>query len=144
MRQGAPPMQAAWNCRRIEVIASDRLLLRNRGRIVPERNLITDVPGVRVGHAEDTRLGSGVTAIVFDEPAVASMDVRGGGPGTRETDLLDPAMTVERVDALAFSGGSAFGLEAGAGVQALLRERGRGFKVRTARVPIVPGAIIFD
>ena len=70
--------------------------------------------------------------------------MRGGGPGTRETDLLDPAMTVERVDALALSGGSAFGLEAGAGVQALLRERGRGFKVRTARVPIVPGAIMFD
>jgi D-aminopeptidase len=111
---------------------------------VPDRNLITDVPGVRVGHAEDVRLASGVTAIVFDEPAVASIDVRGGGPGTRETDMLDPAMTVERVDALAFSGGSAFGLEAGAGVQALLRERGRGFKVRTARVPIVPGAIIFD
>jgi D-aminopeptidase len=111
---------------------------------VPERNLITDVPGVRVGHAEDTRLASGVTVIVFDEPVVASIDVRGGGPGTRETDLLDPAMTVERVDALALSGGSAFGLEAGAGVQALLRERGRGFKVRTARVPIVPGAIIFD
>ena len=111
---------------------------------MPERNLITDVPGVRVGHAEDTRLASGVTAIVFDEPAVASIDVRGGGPGTRETDLLDPAMTVERVDALALSGGSAFGLDAGGGVQALLRERGRGFKVRTARVPIVPGAIIFD
>src|SRR5215467_6702241 len=74
------------------------------------RNLITDVPGLRVGHADDPALGSGVTAVVFDEPAAASLDVRGGGPGTRETDLLDPAMTVERVDALAFSGGSAFGL----------------------------------
>src|SRR5262249_30978896 len=74
----------------------------------------------------------------------ASMDVRGGGPGTRETDLLDPAMTVERVDGLALSGGSAFGLEAGGGVQAWLRERGRGFAVRSARVPIVPGAILFD
>src|SRR4051812_4847312 len=108
------------------------------------RNLITDVAGVSVGHADDHTVASGVTAIVFDTGAVASIDVRGGGPGTRETDLLDPAMTVERVDALALSGGSAFGLEAGAGVQALLRERGRGFKVRTARVPIVPGAIIFD
>jgi D-aminopeptidase len=107
-------------------------------------NLITDVAGVRVGHAQDAQLASGVTAIVFDEPAVASIDVRGGGPGTRETDLLDPAMTVERIDAIALSGGSAFGLEAGAGVQALLRERGRGFQVRTARVPIVPGAILFD
>ena len=112
---------------------------------MPEpRNLITDVAGVRVGHAEDARLASGVTAIVFDEPAVASIDVRGGGPGTRETDLLDPAMTVERIDAIALSGGSAFGLEAGGGVQAWLRERGRGFQVRSARVPIVPGAILFD
>jgi L-aminopeptidase/D-esterase-like protein len=108
------------------------------------RNLITDVAGVRVGHAEDARLASGVTAIVFDEPAVASMDARGGGPGTRETDLMDPAMTVERIDGLALSGGSAFGLEAGGGVQAWLRERGRGFQVRTARIPIVPGAILFD
>src|SRR5262245_32246558 len=109
-----------------------------------EHNLITDVAGVRIGHAQDARLASGVTAILFDEPAVASMDVRGGGPGTRETDLLEPAMTVDRIDGLAFSGGSAFGLEAGGGVQALLRERGRGFQVRTARVPIVPGAILFD
>src|SRR3954469_17211362 len=107
-------------------------------------NLITDVPGLRVGHADDARLASGVTAIVFDEPAVAAFDARGGGPGTRETDLLDPAMTVERVDAVALSGGSAHGLEAGAGVQAWLREQGRGFQVRTARVPIVPGAILFD
>src|SRR5437868_2776990 len=110
----------------------------------PPRTLITDVAGVRVGHAQDERLASGATAIVFDEPAVASMDVRGGGPGTRETDMLDPAMTVERIDAIAFSGGSAFGLEAGGGVQAWLREQGRGFAVRSARVPIVPGAIIFD
>src|SRR6267154_3184356 len=108
------------------------------------RNLITDVAGVRVGHAQDERLASGVTAIVFEEPAVASMDVRGGGPGTRETDMMDPAMTVERVDGLALSGGSAFGLEAGGGMQALLREQGRGFPVRTTRVPIVPGAILFD
>jgi D-aminopeptidase len=90
------------------------------------KNLITDVPGVQVGHAEDARLGSGVTALVFEEPAVASLDVRGGGPGTRETDLLEPAMTVAHIDGLALSGGSAFGLEAGGGVQAWLRERGRG------------------
>ena len=108
------------------------------------RNLLTDVAGVRVGHADDAKLASGVTAVVFDEPAVASIDVRGGGPGTREADLLDPAMTVERIDAIALSGGSAFGLEAGAGMQAWLREQGRGFQVRSARVPIVPGAILFD
>jgi D-aminopeptidase len=108
------------------------------------RNLITDIAGVRVGHAADEKLGSGATAIVFDAPAVAAVDLRGGGPGTREVDLLDPAMTVEHVDAIALSGGSAFGLDTASGVQALLAEQGRGFAVRTARVPIVPGAILFD
>ena len=108
------------------------------------RNLITDVAGVRVGHAEDQKLGSGATAIMFDAPAVAGVDLRGGGPGTREADLLDPAMTVAHVDAIALSGGSAFGLDTASGVQALLAEQGRGFAVRTARVPIVPGAILFD
>jgi D-aminopeptidase len=108
------------------------------------RNLITDVPGINIGHAEDARLGSGATAIVFEEPAVASIDLRGGGPGTRETALLDPAQTVEGIDAITLSGGSAFGLDAASGVQAWLKERGRGFAVRTARVPIVPAAILFD
>lgn len=108
------------------------------------RNLITDVPSLRVGHAGDTKLGSGVTAIVFDAAVVASVDVRGGGPGTRETALLDPAQTVEGIDAIVLSGGSAFGLDAASGVQAWLREQGRGFQVRDARVPIVPGAILFD
>jgi D-aminopeptidase len=108
------------------------------------RNLITDVPGIRIGHAEDARLGSGATAVMFDEPAVASIDVRGGGPGTRETALLDPAQTVEGIDAIALSGGSAFGLDSASGVQAWLREQGRGFAVRSARVPIVPAAILFD
>ena len=108
------------------------------------QNLITDVAGVRVGHAADARLGSGVTAVVFDEPAIASVDVRGGGPATRESDLLAPGRSVERVDGFALSGGSAFGIEAGAGVQALLREQGRGFAIGPARVPIVPGAALFD
>ncbi len=108
------------------------------------RNLITDVPGVRVGHAGDARLCSGVTAVVFDKAVVGSVDVRGGGPGTRETALLDPAQTVEGIDAIVLAGGSAFGLDAASGVQAWLREQGRGFVVREARVPIVPGAILFD
>jgi len=108
------------------------------------QNLITDVAGVRVGHAHDTRLGSGVTAVIFDEPAIASVDIRGGGPATRQGDLLAPGRSVERVDAVALSGGSAFGIEAGGGVQALLREQGRGFAVGAARVPIVPGAALFD
>src|SRR3990170_7354393 len=98
------------------------------------RNLITDVAGIRIGHAEDARLASGVTAVVFDEPAIASVDVRGGGAGTRETALLDPAQTVEGIDAIVLSGGSAFGLDAASGVQALMREKGRGFRVRDARV----------
>jgi L-aminopeptidase/D-esterase-like protein len=108
------------------------------------RNLITDVPGLKVGHAADAGLGSGSTAIIFDEPAVASIDVRGGGPGTRETALLDPAQTVQGIDAIALSGGSAFGLDAASGVQAWLKEQNRGFAVRSARVPIVPAAILFD
>ena len=108
------------------------------------RNLITDVAGLSVGLAEDTALASGVTAIVFEAPAVAAVDVRGGGPGTRETDLLDPAMTADRIDAIALAGGSAFGLDAAAGVQAWLREQGRGFAVRSARIPLVPAAILFD
>lgn len=108
------------------------------------RNLITDVEGVRVGHAEDARLGSGVTVVVFDAPAVASIDIRGGGPGTRESVLLEPGRTVPGIDAISLSGGSAFGLDAASGVQALMREQGRGFAVGPARVPIVPGAILFD
>jgi L-aminopeptidase/D-esterase-like protein len=108
------------------------------------RNLITDVPGLKVGHAQDGRLGSGATAVIFDEPAAASIDVRGGGPGTRETALLDPAQTVQGIDAIVLSGGSAFGLDAASGVQAWLREQGRGFAVRSAKVPIVPAAILFD
>ncbi len=107
-------------------------------------NLLTDIAGVRVGHADDARLASGATAIIFDQPAVAAIDVRGGGPGTREDALLDLANTVERVDAITLSGGSAFGLEAGGGVQAWLAEQGRGFRIRDAVIPIVPGAIMFD
>src|SRR5580704_7442452 len=90
------------------------------------------------------RLGSGSTAVIFEQPAVASVDVRGGGPGTRETALLDPAQTVEGIDAIALSGGSAFGLDAASGVQGWLKEQNRGFAVRGARVPIVPAAILFD
>ena len=108
------------------------------------RNLITDVPGIQVGHADDARLGSGATVVIFDEPAVASIDVRGGGPGTRETALLDPAQTVQGIDAIALSGGSAYGLDAASGVQAWLKEQNRGFVVRTTKVPIVPAAILFD
>ncbi len=108
------------------------------------RNLITDVAGLKVGHAEDMRLGSGATALIFDEPAIGSIDLRGGAPGTRESALLDPTQTVEGIDAITLSGGSAFGLDAASGVQAWLREQGRGFAVGAACVPIVPAAIVFD
>jgi len=124
--------------RRIEVIAGDRL------SCMAQHNLITDVAGIRVGNAQDARIGSGVTVIVFDQPAMASIDVRGGATGTRESVLLDFGMTVERIDAIALAGGSAFGLEAASGVMAWLAEQGRGYPVRSARVPIVPGAILFD
>src|SRR5947208_2620927 len=108
------------------------------------RNLITDVAGLKVGHADDAALASGVTAILFDEPAVASADVRGGAPGTRDIDLLQPDETVERIDAVVLSGGSAFGLDAPSGVQAWLREQGRGFAIGDIRIPIVSGAVLFD
>jgi L-aminopeptidase/D-esterase-like protein len=108
------------------------------------KNLLTDIAGIRVGHAGDAALASGVTAVIFDRPAIASMDVRGGGPGIRDGSVLDPVNTVEQIDAIALSGGSAFGLEAGGGVQAWLAEQGRGFRIREAIIPIVPGAICFD
>ncbi|WOH79250.1 P1 family peptidase [Bradyrhizobium sp. BEA-2-5] len=108
------------------------------------KNLLTDIVGVAVGHADDPTVASGVTAILFERPAVASIDVRGGGPGTREEALLSPHNVVEAIDAIALSGGSAFGLDAGGGVQAWLAEQGRGFRVREAVVPLVPGAIVFD
>ena len=108
------------------------------------RNLLTDVPGLAVGHATDLVLGSGVTAIVFDALAVASVVTLGGAPGSRDTALLEPEMTAPGVDAIVLSGGSAFGLDAAGGVQAVLRGLGRGVLVGTVRVPIVPQAIIFD
>lgn len=107
-------------------------------------NLLTDIEGVAVGHATDLALGSGVTTIVFDQPAIASGLVLGGAPGGRDTALLDPSMTVQTVDAFVLSGGSAFGLDAAGGVQSGLRQAGRGFAVGTTRVPIVPQAILMD
>ncbi|MBB6012576.1 L-aminopeptidase/D-esterase-like protein [Aquamicrobium lusatiense] len=108
------------------------------------RNLITDVAGLRVGNAADLRIRSGVTAVLCDEPAVAAVQVLGGAPGTRETDLLEPHNTVEAVNAVVLAGGSAFGLDAASGTQAFLREQGVGFTVQDQVVPIVPAAILFD
>ncbi len=108
------------------------------------RNLITDVAGLKVGNAADARLKSGVTAILCDDPAVAGVQILGGAPGTRETDLLEPHNSVEAINAIVLSGGSAFGLDAASGAQAALRERGIGFDAFGHTVPIVPAAILFD
>jgi D-aminopeptidase len=110
------------------------------------KNLITDVPGLRVGNADDARLASGVSAVLFDAPAVAGIATLGGAPALRDGALLSPEMTVDWVDALVLSGGSAFGLDASGGVMALLADQGRGFAVSPSakRVPIAPGASLFD
>jgi len=108
------------------------------------RNLITDIAGIKVGNAADAALKSGTTVLVAEKPFIASVDVMGGAPGARETELLAPDKLVEGVDALVLSGGSAFGLDAASGVADGLRAQGRGFRVGNASVPIVPGAIIFD
>lgn len=108
------------------------------------RNLITDVDGIWVGNAEDAGARTGVTVILAEEPAIAAVDVRGGAPGTRETDLLSPTSLVQKVDAIVLSGGSAFGLDAASGTANWLLAAGRGFPVGPVRVPIVPSAILFD
>lgn len=108
------------------------------------KNLITDVAGLLVGNAANEKVKSGTTVVFCEEPAVAGVQVLGGAPGTRETDLLEPHNLVEKVDAIVLSGGSAFGLDAASGVQAALREKGIGFEIAGMHVPIVPGAIVFD
>lgn len=107
-------------------------------------NLITDVAGLTVGNAQDVSLKSGVTAIICETLTTAAVQVLGGAPGTRETDLLEPHNAVEGVNAIVLSGGSAFGLDAAAGVQAWLKEHHIGVEVRGVIVPIVPAAILFD
>ena len=105
---------------------------------------LTDVPGLRVGHFTDTRRPTGCTVVVAEAGAVCGVDVRGGAPGTRETDLLDPVNSVQQVHAVLLSGGSAFGLDAATGVVRYLEEKGIGFPVSVGKVPIVPAAILFD
>ncbi|MFZ5974180.1 MAG: P1 family peptidase [Bacillota bacterium] len=105
---------------------------------------ICDVAGIEVGHAQDGKARTGCTVILCRAGAVAGVDVRGGAPGTRETDLLRPGRLVEKVHAVVLAGGSAFGLDAAGGVMRYLEEKGIGFDVGVARVPIVPAAVIFD
>lgn len=109
-----------------------------------ERNLITDVAGLAVGNSQDARLKSGATVVMCERTTTAGVQVLGGAPGTRETDLLAPHNLVAGVDAIVLSGGSAFGLDAASGVQAALREQGRGVEAAGFRIPIVPAAILFD
>lgn len=108
------------------------------------RNLITDVRGVLVGQAHDADAATGVTVALFERPTIASVAILGGAPGVRETALLEPEMTVEHIDAIVLSGGSAWGLSAADGVMAWLAGQGRGFPIGPLRVPIVPQAILFD
>jgi L-aminopeptidase/D-esterase-like protein len=105
---------------------------------------VTDVPGIRVGHWTDARARTGCTVVLFPEDTVASGEVRGGAPATREMALLAPERLVEHVDALVLSGGSAFGLAAGTGVVRWLAERGAGYPTQGGPVPIVVGLSIFD
>ena len=110
------------------------------------RNLITDVAGLRVGQAEDARVRTGVTVLMADAPLNATVDVRGGAPGTRDTEALDAVNLVGQVDAIVLSGGSVFGLDAPSGVASVLRARGRGYQLAPGApaAPIVPAAILFD
>ncbi|MFC7736769.1 P1 family peptidase [Roseomonas sp. GCM10028921] len=110
----------------------------------PMIGAITEVPGIKVGHFTDSRRPTGCTVILTEEGATAGVDVRGAAPGTRETDLLNPANLVEKVHAVLLSGGSAFGLEAATGVVRWLEQKGIGYPAGPARVPIVPAAILFD
>ena len=107
-------------------------------------NAITDVPGIEVGQAQDEEALTGCTVVICRKGAVAGVDVRGGAPGTRETDLLDPVNLVEKVHAILLAGGSAFGLDAASGVMRYLEENGIGFDTGAGKVPIVPAAILFD
>jgi len=108
------------------------------------KNAITDVPGIEVGHAQDNEALTGCTVILCRKGAVAGVDVRGGAPGTRETDLLDPVNMVQKAHAIVLSGGSAYGLDSASGVMRYLEEQDIGFNTGVAKVPIVPTAILFD
>lgn len=108
------------------------------------KNSITDVPGIKVGHAQDLEAGTGCTVIICEEGAVTGVDVRGGGPGTRELAGLDPVNLVSKAQAVYFGGGSAYGLEGASGVMQYLEERNLGLDVGVGVVPIVPGAVLFD
>jgi len=105
---------------------------------------ITDVPGIKVGHSQNLKAGTGCTVVICEKGAATGVDVRGGAPGTRETDLLNPMNLVDRAHAVYLGGGSAFGLDGATGVMKYLEEKEVGFDVVVTKVPIVPGAVLFD
>ena len=106
--------------------------------------LLTEIPGIKVGHYTDREAATGCTVILCEKGAVAGVDIRGSAPGTRETAALMPLNAVDRINAVILSGGSAFGLDTAGGVMRYLEERGFGYQTSVARVPIVPAAILFD
>ena len=108
------------------------------------KNLITDIEGILVGCAEDEEFSTGVTILSGPRPFIAAVDVRGGGAGTRETEILKLESSIGRVDAIVLSGGSAFGLDASSEVQKLLQQEGKGYKVKDFFIPLVSSAVIFD
>ena len=108
------------------------------------KDAIVDVPGIKVGHSQDLKAGTGCTVIICEKGATTGVDVRGGAPGTRETDLLNPVNLVDKAHAIYLGGGSAFGLDGASGVMKYLEERGIGFDVVITKVPIVPAAVLFD
>ena len=108
------------------------------------RDAIIDIPGIKVGHSQDLKAATGCTVIICEKGAATGVDVRGGAPGTRETDLLNPINLIDKVHAIYLGGGSAFGLDGASGVMNYLEERGIGFDVVLTKVPIVPGAVLFD
>ena len=108
------------------------------------KDAIVDVPGIKVGHSQDLKAGTGCTVIICEKGATTGVDVRGGAPCTRETDLLNPINLVDKAHAIYLSGGSAFGIDGASGVMKYLEEREIGFDVVLTKVPIVPGAVLFD
>lgn len=114
------------------------------GAICMQQINFTDIKGIKVGHAQNLAAGTGCTVVICEQGATAGVDVRGGAPGTRETDLLNAMNLVDKIHAVVLSGGSAFGLDAASGVMQYLEERGIGFDVQVTRVPIVCGAVLFD
>jgi L-aminopeptidase/D-esterase-like protein len=109
-----------------------------------QQDAITDIMGLKVGQAHDAHVNTGVTVILPDNPVAMGVDVRGGGPGTRDTEALDPCCLVEKVHGLVLSGGSVFGLAAADGVTSYLSEQGIGLSLGAKHVPVIPSAILFD